>query len=116
MGTSNGMVLSQENYPRLPGQAFAEVLDLSLEQCLELAVMTYEVEKEVMVNITKEKMFNYTITRECHPASQARRQMKTEMELEVVAMLSVSEDRCQQLGHAAGPQVPCPVPAAPGSR
>jgi hypothetical protein len=45
--------LSQEEFPRLPGQAFADELDLPLEQELAMELLTYKVDKEVMVIVSK---------------------------------------------------------------
>ena len=53
MSSSIDRSLSQEEFPRLPGQAFAEELDLPLEQEMSRDLITYNVDKEVMVMAAK---------------------------------------------------------------
>ena len=53
MSSNTDRGLSQEEFPRLPGQAFAEELDLPLEQEMSRDLITYNVDKEVMVMAAK---------------------------------------------------------------
>ena len=53
MNSNTDRGLSQEEFPRLPGQAFAEELDLPLEQEMSRDLITYNVDKEVMVMAAK---------------------------------------------------------------
>ena len=57
MISSTGRGLSEEEFPRLMGQAFAEELDMPLDQELATVLFSYLVEKEVMVTLSKLKEF-----------------------------------------------------------
>ena len=53
MSSSTGRGLSEEEFHMLLGQAFAEELDLPLDQELATVLFSYLVEKEVMVTLSK---------------------------------------------------------------
>ena len=57
MSSSTGRGLSEEEFHMLLGQAFAEKLDLPLDQELATVLFSYLVEKEVMVTLSKVNEF-----------------------------------------------------------
>ena len=44
--------ISQEDFPRLPGQSYGEELDQQIEQDLAIELQTYQIEKEVTVSMS----------------------------------------------------------------